>query len=121
MIMRVKNFKRKMNRKLAIVIIALIVAAIFVGGCVERRPSLDKITSYANVYQNYTDTDLKKLKRFDIVVIEPYSVPSKQFLSDLKASGTIILAYISVGEANNTRRYWADWKPTDRSPDIPPR
>jgi uncharacterized protein (TIGR01370 family) len=62
---------------------------------------------------------LKKLKRFDIVAIEPYYVPSRQFLAELKSAGTIVLAYVSIGEADNERRYWADWKPAKNTPDNP--
>ncbi len=86
---------------------------------IEGKPSLENIISYANVYKDYTAEDLEKLKRFDIVAIEPYYVPDKRFLADLKASGTIILAYISIGEADDGRRYWADWEPADGTPDNP--
>ncbi|MEW5760630.1 MAG: endo alpha-1,4 polygalactosaminidase [Candidatus Thermoplasmatota archaeon] len=82
-----------------------------------EKSSLENITSYANVYQDYTNEDLEKLKRFDIVGIEPYYVPNKQFLSELKSSGTIVLAYVSIGEADDGRRYWVDWEPTDKTPD----
>ena len=114
--------------KLFMIIVVLIVVSIFISSCVkenstkrdsEGKPSLENIVSYANVYQNYTNEDLEKLKRFDIVVIEPYYVPNKQFLSELKSSGTIILGYVSIGEADNERRYWADWEPSDNTPDNP--
>ena len=52
-----------------------------------ERPSLENIISYANVYKDYTDEDLKKLKRFDIVAIEPYYVPDRQFFAELKSAG----------------------------------
>lgn len=111
-----------MRGKLAMGIMILVVGAIF-RGCgirdTEEKPSLQNIISYANVYQDYTTEDLEKLKRFDIVTIEPYYVPSKQFFSELKSAGTIILAYVSIGEADYGRRYWADWEPTDRIPDNP--
>jgi len=83
------------------IIMALLVVAIFINSCARKdtvgKPPLENIVSYANVYQDYNNEDLEKLKRFDIVAIEPYYVPNKQFLSDLKASGTIILAYVSIG------------------------
>jgi len=112
--------------KLVMIIVVLMVISIFINSCVstdtadtEGKPSLENIVSYANVYQNYTNEHLEKLKRFDIVVIEPYYVPNKQFLSELKSSGTIILGYVSIGEADNERRYWAGWKPADNTPDNP--
>jgi len=114
--------------KLFMIIVVLIVVSIFISSCVkenstkrdsEGKPSLENIVSYANVYQNYTNEDLEKLKRFDIVAIEPYYVPNKQFLSELKSSGTIILGYVSIGEADNERRYWTGWEPADNTPDNP--
>ncbi|MBI2672081.1 endo alpha-1,4 polygalactosaminidase [Candidatus Woesearchaeota archaeon] len=115
-----------MKTKVIIWIFVLLVA-VLIGGCSEKerqampgneitKLSLMNITSYANVYQDYNDEDLEKLKRFDIVVIEPYNVPDKKFLSELKKSGTIILAYISVGEADDGRRYWAGWEPAEKTP-----
>lgn len=117
-----------MKGKFSIGIMILTVITILVSGCNKEKlgevdskgkPSLENITSYANVYQDYTNEDLRNLKRFDIVVIEPYCVPNKQFLSELKTSGTIILAYISIGEADTERRYWCDWEHIMDCPDIP--
>ena len=114
------------QREVVIGIVVLISIPIFVSSCfkekpteidTKKKPSLENITSYANTYQDYTNEDLEKLKRFDIVVIEPYYVPDKQFLSELKSSHTIILAYVSIGEADNERRYWVDWEPADNTPD----
>lgn len=81
------------------------------------RAGLENIRSYANAYKDYTRRDLEELKRFDIVALEPYCVPGRDFLRELKASGTVILAYVSIGEADGERRYWDGWKPTDRAPD----
>jgi len=111
-----------MKYKLVMIIVVLMVVSIFISSCIKEKstkPSLKNIVSYANVYRDYTNEDLEKLKRFDIVVIEPYYVPNKQFLSELKSSGTIILAYVSIGEADDGRRYWASWEPADNTPDNP--
>jgi len=110
-----------------ITLLSIIMFACSMGGCRKETPifntgrkaSLSKIKSYANVYQEYDEEDLEKLKRFDIVVLEPYDVPDKKFLSELKSSGTIVLAYVSIGEADNERRYWEGWKPSDDAPDNP--
>ncbi len=95
----------------------LLITRVFTQSDVRRN--LENITSYANVYQDYTNEDLEKLKRFDIVVIEPYSVLNKQFLSELRSSGTIIMAYVSIGEADKGRRYRTDWEPAYKTPDNP--
>ncbi|MEW6407921.1 MAG: endo alpha-1,4 polygalactosaminidase [Patescibacteria group bacterium] len=70
------------------------------------KPSLDSIKTYANAYFEYKAHDLKKLKKFDIVVIDPYDVPNKKFVTNLKKSGTIVLAYIDIGEAEVWRVYF---------------
>ena len=64
------------------------------------------ISSFANTYSNYTDETLKMLRRFDVVVVEPYEVPDEEYLRNLKKSGTIVLAYIDVGKAEDWRYYW---------------
>ena len=122
--------RKKLVKKVLVItiMVLIVVVSIFISGCSEKKltkadvkekPSLKNIISYANAYLEYTTEDLEKLKRFDIVVIEPYYVPNKQFLYELKSAGTIILAYVSVGEADNERRYWVDWEPTNKTPDNP--
>ncbi|MHB8896355.1 MAG: endo alpha-1,4 polygalactosaminidase [Candidatus Geothermincolia bacterium] len=83
----------------------------------EKNPV--RIRTYANTYQDYTKGDLEKLGRFDVVAIEPYSLPNREFVGELKKAGTQVLAYVSIGEADNERRYWSDWKPDERTPDNP--
>jgi len=70
------------------------------------KPSLANLSTYANAYKEYTDEDLAKLKRFDIVAIDPYDVPDRNFVAELKAAGVIVLAYIDIGEAEEPRVYW---------------
>lgn len=83
----------------------------------RRRTKIENVHTYANTYQDYTPEDLEKLKRFDIVAIEPYFVPDREFLKELKAAGTRVIAYVSVGEADEERRYWKGWEPGERTPD----
>jgi len=90
-------------------------------GCVrepEPKVTLDKIESYVNAYEDFDTEDIWDLQSFDIAVIEPYYAPSTGFVRDLQTT-TITLAYVSIGEADNERRYWDTWRPTDRAPDNP--
>lgn len=73
---------------------------------VFAKSSLDNVKTYANAYFEYKAHDLKKLRKFDIVVIDPYDVPNKSFVTKLKKSGTIVLAYIDIGEAEKWRVYF---------------
>ncbi len=75
--------------------------------------------SYANTYQDYTRSDLARLKLFDVVAIEPYSMPDRDFVGELVEAGTQVLAYVSIGEADSGRRYREDWEPGDGVPDNP--
>jgi uncharacterized protein (TIGR01370 family) len=79
--------------------------------------SLQNANAFANYYQIYTDQDLQRLRKFDMVIIEPYGVPNKDFISKIKSSGTLVFAYISIGEASNVRRYWYTWQPTELTQD----
>ena len=52
------------------------------------------------------DSIIKSLKRFDIVVLDPYNVPSKDYVKKVKASGSIILAKLNIGTAEDWKYYW---------------
>ena len=82
-----------------------------------RKPSLEKVKTYANAYGVYDAKALSKFMKFDVVIIEPYNVPNIKFLKNLKQRGVIIIAYISVGEAGANRRYFKNWKSYVNTPD----
>jgi uncharacterized protein (TIGR01370 family) len=86
----------------------IIFLLLFSPGFVFAKFSLENIKTYANSYKEYTKKDLKKLKKFDIVAIDPYNVPGKKFVAKLKKSQTIVLAYIDIGEAEKWRVYFFD-------------
>lgn len=70
------------------------------------KPSLANITSYANTYGEYSKSDLKKLKKYDIVVIDNVDTPDENFVKKLKKEGVIVLAYLNIGEVEEARGYW---------------
>lgn len=78
---------------------------------------LKDVKTYANTYIEYTEEDIEKLKKFDIVMVEPYNM-KKGWVTELKKAGTIVIAYVSVGEADDERRYWKNWQPTERAYEI---
>jgi Predicted extracellular endo alpha-1,4 polygalactosaminidase or related polysaccharide hydrolase len=82
------------------------------------KGKLSSIQTYANSYTSYTEEDLATLKRFDAVMVEPYEMPAS-YVAELKGAGTAVIAYISIGEADEGRRYWNTWEPTERAPDLP--
>ncbi len=91
---------------IAIIATGVLSAAIYLQSESSVANRLANINSYANCYKEYTQADLENLKKFDIVVIDPYDVPDQSFVSELKQADVIVLAYIDIGEAENTRAYW---------------
>lgn len=85
----------------------------------QLKPSLENINTYANTYGNYTEQILKKLLKFDCVIIEPYDVLNINFLKKLKSKNIIIFAYISIGEIDYNRRYLKNWKLSFNTKDNP--
>lgn len=120
---RVRSIIKSSHKKLLVAVFYLLLSTF---GCqsspskINRettKPSLIGIKTYANAYHEYTRADLEKLKRFDIVVIDPYDVPDTDFVKELKQSKTIVLAYVDIGEAEEGRVYF---KKLDKSLIIGP-
>ncbi len=82
------------------------------------KETLKQAKTYANSYRTYTAADLERLKKFDVVMVEPYEMPAS-YVKDLKEAGTVVIAYISIGEADEGRRYWRSWEPSEQAPDLP--
>jgi uncharacterized protein (TIGR01370 family) len=102
-----------------LVAILILISALAVAGCTEKNNSavntsantptqkgLLNIKSYA-VY--YGQDEIDKLSKYDLVILEPDNY-SKDEIENLKANGTIVLAYLSVGEVNSGRSYFNEVK-----------
>ncbi|MET3727039.1 hypothetical protein ABID52_000620 [Fictibacillus halophilus] len=63
----------------------------------EGQSTLQQVKNYKIYYSAPTDRILKKLKEYDLVVIEP-QLYSKEQVQYLQENGTIVLGYISVME-----------------------
>lgn len=87
-----------------------IICAILIlpGFVFAKKAFLSKAKTYANTYGEYDKKDLKRLKRFDVVVIDPIDVPNKKFVKKLQRAGVKVLAYVNVGQAEKYRSYWDD-------------
>ncbi|HLD88889.1 MAG TPA: MJ1477/TM1410 family putative glycoside hydrolase [Candidatus Nanoarchaeia archaeon] len=80
---------------------------------------LKRVDSWAYQLNTYKEDKLDEIKnsKFNLVVID-YSRDgsgegefTKEEIEDLKASGKIVLAYMSIGEAEDYRYYWnPSWK-----------
>lgn len=106
--------------------IASVLLVLSLPGCSGTRRESDRgkadlaeLRTYVNTYEDYTADDLDDLRRFDIAAIEPYTMPDRRFAGEVAEGGTIVLAYVSIGEADEGRRYWEGWEPDDRALDNP--
>lgn len=84
-------------------------------GCMEKQlptnvkqslkiKPIKNITSYA-VY--YGRDKIDKLSGYDLVILEPDNY-SKDEIQKLKENGTIIVAYLSIGEVSASRSYFSE-------------
>jgi uncharacterized protein (TIGR01370 family) len=101
------------------IFVAVVLAALMAAPGCGGGPASSGSRTYANTYRDYTGRDLEALKRFDVAVVEPYSLPDRRFVRELGDSGTEVLAYLSIGEADSGRRYRREWEPIGRTPDNP--
>lgn len=89
---------------------------------VQEQPSsvpLSNVTSWLCVYSDVSVDDILKTD-YDLVDIDPDAF-SHQGINTLRESGKIVIAYLSVGEAEDYRYYWdseADYL-LEENPDWP--
>ena len=69
-----------------------------------KAEGLSNITNWLCVY---SDVSVKEIvdTNFDLVVIDPDEFELED-ITDIKNSGKIVIAYLSIGEAENYRFYW---------------
>ena len=96
---------------------------------ITPQKQFNKISSWAYQLQNANITEISENSTFELIVID-YSADGSEELkysieeiSQIKNSGKIVLAYISIGEAENYRYYWQnnwdannDGKPDNNAP-----
>ena len=62
--------------------------------------------SFAYVLSDYDMSTASKLRRFDVVVLDPYNA-DEDFMIEVKSSGSLVLANLDIGKAQNGRNYWS--------------
>ncbi len=75
---------------------------------IPQKKPLFSPDSYVDV-SLVNDSIVKHLKRFDVVVIDPYNVHSKDYVKKVKASGSIVLAKLNIGTAEDWKHYWQNF------------
>ena len=86
-------------------LIAFLIIILLFTGCTKKSTKLD-IDSYAVYYGN---GKVEALSNFDLVILEPENY-SKDEIEKLKRSGTVVLAYLSLGEVNKDRWFFKEVK-----------
>jgi len=99
--------------KMAVLAAALALAAACapLAGCAgpgAGRGGLARASSYLNTYGDYQASDLAEFEKYDVAVLDPYDYPDEKFPAALRKSGTTVLAYIDIGEAEEFREYWPE-------------
>lgn len=68
-----------------------------------RNVHFDNIKTWVCVYNS--DASVSNVKKFDLAILDSDSHPD---LTELKATGTILIGYVSLGEVADYRWYWND-------------
>jgi len=76
------------------------------------RTRFGDVESYLNTYGEYKYSDLDTFMKYDVAVLDPYDYPEHGFPSSLQGEGTVVLAYIDIGEVEDSRSYWPNVKKT---------
>jgi endo-alpha-1,4-polygalactosaminidase (GH114 family) len=72
---------------------------------VPKQKAMFSPKSFAFVSNGYNLSTASKLRRFDVVGLEPYKV-NEDFLKEVQGSGSLVLANLDIGKAQNWRHYW---------------
>lgn len=112
--------RENMASKVSVMTVAFALAAACVlmagcGGSAAGRGNIGRATSYLNTYGGYKPSDLAGFRKYDVAVLDPYDYPDESFPTALRKSGTTVLAYIDIGEAEEFRDYWPEVR---RNPGI---
>lgn len=73
-----------------------------------ERARLGDVRTYLNTYGEYHYSDAAPFGRFDVAVLDPYDYPDPSFPAGLRKSGTLVLAYVDIGEVEDSRAYWPE-------------
>ena len=81
----------------------------------EAQALLAEARTYLNTYGDYGPSDLEEFGSYDVAVLDPYDYPDRDFPVRLREAGTVVLAYIDVGEAEECRGYWPE---VEKRPEV---
>ncbi|MBX3083285.1 MAG: endo alpha-1,4 polygalactosaminidase [Anaerolineae bacterium] len=96
--------KKSIRFVCACLLLATVFGSLVVSAQEAPRTKIKTITDYV-VY--YGKGRLDDLARFDLAIIQPDTLTAEE-LAALKANGTLVVAYLSVGEAEPGREWYSD-------------
>ncbi len=76
------------------------------GDALSGRKRFGDVATYLNTYGGYSMADAAEFARYDVAALEPYDYPDASFPAQIRRRGSIVLAYIDVGEVEDYRSYW---------------
>lgn len=77
--------------------------------CISSTQKLSKGSIYDSFGVVYSDINPLTVSGYSVLIVEPYFY-SRQDIIDFQSRGIKVLAYLSLGEVNESRRYFNDLK-----------
>ncbi|MBO6621321.1 MAG: endo alpha-1,4 polygalactosaminidase [Balneola sp.] len=93
-----------MHNKLPLIIIYLLTV-----NCISSSNKLSEGSTYDSFGVVYSDINSTLASGYKLLIVEPYFY-SKQDINDFHSRGIKVVAYLSLGEVNESRRYFNDFK-----------
>ncbi len=90
--------------------------SIFLSGCtpaIARAPARERMKSIKNYIVYYGSGRADELARYDLAIVQPETLTPSEIKS-LKDKGTLVTAYLSVGEAEPGRPWYTDGRVNPR-------
>ncbi|MBX3066570.1 MAG: endo alpha-1,4 polygalactosaminidase [Anaerolineae bacterium] len=104
-------------RTLSRVITTLIVLALIISGSAlhpkAQESARQRIKAIKDYVVYYGKGRIDDLARFDLAIIQPDTLTAAE-ISQLKAKGTLVISYLSVGEAEPGREWYSDGRVNPR-------
>ncbi len=93
-----------MHNKLPLIIIYLLTV-----NCISSSNKLSKDPIYDSFGVVYSDITPSVVSGYKLLIVEPYFY-TKQEIAEFNSRGIKVVAYLSLGEVNESRRYFSEFK-----------
>ncbi|XWN38073.1 MAG: endo alpha-1,4 polygalactosaminidase [Balneola sp.] len=87
----------------------LIITFLITVNCISTSSKVSDQTIYDSFGVVYSDINPSMVEGYKLLIVEPYFY-SKQDISEFQRKGIHVVAYLSLGEVNESRRYFNEFK-----------